>query len=358
MSLIRMFHGKENPYAMINRDTVRDKDLSLKARGLLVSCLSYPDHWKFHVTAMAKECGVGPKVIYRIIDELIEKNYCIKIEITPRKGKSRFQGKYIEYIFFEGKQTDHAIAEYTELFTNSILKSLESNGDDQKGANPAQNGDDHNGFAQNDPLGINVIPVNTDKKIIIAPPSPKPTAAAGNKKSSNAKKEILKPKKFEVERPVAPKPQMHACLATCHDLSDAQKIQLSRASVELVEAAVRYSYHPTTKQYEGNAGRMRQLQHFIKNPELFTETMQNLDKPKAKSSKEKITSSFKHGEYYNGLDPTGRSILKYEFCQDDKACWFVMPGYASIEAYRVFWKDADIAEKFASITAKLGIQHV
>lgn len=183
------------------------------------------------------------------------------------------------------------------------------------------------------------------KKIIIAPPSPKPTAAAGNKKSSNAKKEILKPKKFEVERPVAPKPQMHACLATCHDLSDAQKIQLSRASVELVEAAVRYSYHPTTKQYEGNAGRMRQLQHFIKNPELFTETMQNLGKPR--SPKEKILSRFKHGETYNG----------YEFCHDDKAMWFVVPSAQSLEAYTLKWKAEGFENRLKEMFKKLGIKY-
>ena len=58
MSILRVKHDKKNPYVMINREALWDKDLSLQAIGLWARLLSRPDDWKIYVSELAQSCGL------------------------------------------------------------------------------------------------------------------------------------------------------------------------------------------------------------------------------------------------------------------------------------------------------------
>jgi len=60
----RAIHDKEHPYLMVAKSLFRDKELSIKDRGILVFLLSFPDTWKFHHKWLAKAIGIGINQFY------------------------------------------------------------------------------------------------------------------------------------------------------------------------------------------------------------------------------------------------------------------------------------------------------
>lgn len=90
-------HDKENPYVMISKKMIRDKELSLKSKGVLCYLLSMCDTWQAHPKQVAAALGVGKDQIYSILAELLKLGYAFKREIKNEKG--RF-GNVI-YEFFE-----------------------------------------------------------------------------------------------------------------------------------------------------------------------------------------------------------------------------------------------------------------
>lgn len=92
-------HGKENPYVMISKKMLRDKELSPKAKGVLCYLLSLPDTWQVHPRQLAKSLGVGKNQIYSILKQLFSAGYATKKEIKDEKG--RFGS--VLYEFYEEK---------------------------------------------------------------------------------------------------------------------------------------------------------------------------------------------------------------------------------------------------------------
>ena len=70
MSIVRVKHNKENPYVMINRHALWDKNLSLEAVGLWVRLLSRPDDWHVNVLELSHSCGCHKNTIYKLLAEL------------------------------------------------------------------------------------------------------------------------------------------------------------------------------------------------------------------------------------------------------------------------------------------------
>jgi len=136
------------------------------------------------------------------------------------------------------------------------------------------------------------------------------------------------------------------CLNKCYDLSDRQKRLLMKYPESVVDQAVRYAYHPTTQIQGGPVGRIKLLQYFVKNPEEFAQSMEDLDKPRAKiSKKDTILGRFKNGEIYNG----------YEFSVDDIGVGFYKSGM--MQPYSVYWKSRNFTHEFLQLLKKCGIDY-
>lgn len=118
--IIKTIHNRENPFVQINREALNDKKLSLKARGLWATCLSKPQDWHFHVSALVKELKEGKTAIYSALEELIEAGYCIRGQKREIEG-GRFQS--VEYIIYEFPATEDDKALLEDYFKNSLPHS-------------------------------------------------------------------------------------------------------------------------------------------------------------------------------------------------------------------------------------------
>ncbi len=134
MSIIRTEHNKNNPYVIINKSALEDKELSWSAKGLWSYLISRPDDWHVsvaHLSTIYNDKGGGEKAIYTILNELIDKGYCTRKQETGDKGQF---GKYDYTIFeFKNKVPNSLLADAAEpraaqgsLTNNRCLLSKET----------------------------------------------------------------------------------------------------------------------------------------------------------------------------------------------------------------------------------------
>lgn len=99
--IIRTHKSTENPYVMISKIMLYDKELSLKAKGLLCFLLSKPDNWQIYVAQLAQDLKENKDTIAGILNELISNGYLKREQI-------RESGKIVgyDYTIYETKQTE------------------------------------------------------------------------------------------------------------------------------------------------------------------------------------------------------------------------------------------------------------
>lgn len=115
---------KSTNYTTINNEFIFNKDLSLKAKGLLCHLLALPNDWKLYVEEVEKWHKDGKKAIYSAFKELTELGYM-------QREQKRSNGKFVgyDYIVFElpysqKRNTDKRNAENgTLLSTNTKLNT-------------------------------------------------------------------------------------------------------------------------------------------------------------------------------------------------------------------------------------------
>ncbi len=136
--------------------------------------------------------------------------------------------------------------------------------------------------------------------------------------------------------------KIYACVKEVN-LNSEERKRICKFPEKLVNQAIKYAYHPTTRDTQQHIGR---IMHFLKNPKLYEEHMKTLDKPlrQKKPFLDEIKEAFKKGEFYQG----------YECLMDNIGIGFLKPGSHS-QPYSVHWKDFRFKEKFYEILKKLSI---
>ncbi len=89
---------KTKDFTVMSNYHFRDKNISLKARGLLSTMLSLPDDWNFSIEGLAGLCKEGVDSVRSTLNELIKFGYVEKTE-RIRDEKGRLRG--IDYIIHE-----------------------------------------------------------------------------------------------------------------------------------------------------------------------------------------------------------------------------------------------------------------
>lgn len=95
MAVIRV--EKNRNFTTMSNYHLRDKELSLKAKGLLSQILSLPDEWDYSVRGLASICLEGKDCIVATLKELENKGYLVRMQLRDVNG--RLSG--IEYIIYE-----------------------------------------------------------------------------------------------------------------------------------------------------------------------------------------------------------------------------------------------------------------
>lgn len=81
---------------------MRDKSLTLKAKGLLALIMSLPDDWEFTIDGLSSITKEGKTALYSAINELKDLRYC-KV-VVSRNTKGMIEGN--DYTFFEEPYSD------------------------------------------------------------------------------------------------------------------------------------------------------------------------------------------------------------------------------------------------------------
>ena len=94
MAVIRTI--KNDNYTTMSNYHLKDKELSLKAKGLLSMMLSLPDEWHYSVKGLKSICKESVNTINGILNELEKNNYLVR-------RRKYFNGKISEweYVIFE-----------------------------------------------------------------------------------------------------------------------------------------------------------------------------------------------------------------------------------------------------------------
>ena len=88
---------KTSKYTTISNVFLRDKNLSLKAKGFLTIIMALPDDWDFSIKGICSVLKEGKTAIYGVIQELKENRCC---KTTPnRNEKGLILG--LDYVFYE-----------------------------------------------------------------------------------------------------------------------------------------------------------------------------------------------------------------------------------------------------------------
>lgn len=91
---------KNRNYTVMSNEFLRNKQLSLKAKGLLAVCLSLPDTWDYSISGLVAICKESITAVRNAMKELEEHGYMKINKLQNEKGHF-----YYEYVIFETPHT-------------------------------------------------------------------------------------------------------------------------------------------------------------------------------------------------------------------------------------------------------------
>ena len=86
---------KTKDFTVMSNHHLRDKNLSLKARGLLSYMLSLPDDWDYSLAGLVANCKESVTSVRSALEELKQYRYLIIDKLYPNVTES----KKIEYVY-------------------------------------------------------------------------------------------------------------------------------------------------------------------------------------------------------------------------------------------------------------------
>lgn len=95
----RAVKQKTNNFSIIDNAILQDKNLSLKARGLLCFLLQLPPNWHFTEKGLASASGEGLKSLQSGLKELIQHKYLYRFQTRNSTGTGFGAMQY--YVFEE-----------------------------------------------------------------------------------------------------------------------------------------------------------------------------------------------------------------------------------------------------------------
>lgn len=102
---------KSREFVVMSNKFLREKQMSLKAKGLLALCLALPDDWNYSLNGLCAICKESQTSIRSALKELESFNY------LKRNRKQNEKGHFIyEYVIYETPYAEnlHADKQHTE----------------------------------------------------------------------------------------------------------------------------------------------------------------------------------------------------------------------------------------------------
>ena len=109
---------KNNNYTTINNEFIFNKNMSLKAKGLLCHLLALPENWELYVEEIEKHHKDGKTAIYNAFKELSKLGY---IERLQKREKGLFKG--FDYVVYEKPIINKPNTEKPKTDNQSLLNT-------------------------------------------------------------------------------------------------------------------------------------------------------------------------------------------------------------------------------------------
>lgn len=93
--------NKNENYTIMSNYHLRDKSLSLKAKGLLSFMLSLPDDWDYSLSGLVSVCKESKSAIRSTLDELKRHNYLEVKQLRGDKGEFIYEYDIYEHPFLD-----------------------------------------------------------------------------------------------------------------------------------------------------------------------------------------------------------------------------------------------------------------
>ena len=124
--------NKKSNYTTIDNNIFKNKNLSLKARGLLTTMLSLPDEWDYTVNGLCSILKDGKSSIQSALKELEENGYLVRVQTKDENGMfsstdyTLYEIPLAEKPLTENPSTDNLLTEnQPQLNTNKLNKNKE-----------------------------------------------------------------------------------------------------------------------------------------------------------------------------------------------------------------------------------------
>ncbi len=146
--------NKTKGFSVMSNYHLQDKNLSLRAKGLLSLMLSLPDDWKFSIPGLASLCIEKEQAVKSSLDELKAAGYVVVTKLLPNQTAS----KRIEWLYdvYEKPQTEDIEEEQSPVEQPPVTQGVDTQGVVEQGIEsqgienqPLQNTKEQNTKEQN-----------------------------------------------------------------------------------------------------------------------------------------------------------------------------------------------------------------
>jgi predicted transcriptional regulator len=121
---------KTREYVVMNNKFLRNKQMSLKAKGLLALCLSLPDDWDYSINGLVSITKESITAVRNAMKELEELGYMKINKLQNEKGQFRYEYVIYETPHIENLHVDNADMENLHVekqdVDNQLQQSIEN----------------------------------------------------------------------------------------------------------------------------------------------------------------------------------------------------------------------------------------
>lgn len=118
---------KNKNYTVISNYHLKDKNLSLKAKGLLSLMLSLPDDWDYSINGLVAICKEELRAVKSTLEELKLYGYLKVIKTPPQAGKNYFTYEYTIYEIPQNEKLQNVDIQNVPLQNVDIQNAIQLN---------------------------------------------------------------------------------------------------------------------------------------------------------------------------------------------------------------------------------------
>lgn len=111
------FKTVKKSFASLSNDVIQGFYLTANELAILLTCLSYPDDWKYRPIHLWKNLGISRNKTYEAFEGLVEKGHCIRV-----RSKNGNLNADVDYIFFDEISTCEAYVKENEKELSTCVK--------------------------------------------------------------------------------------------------------------------------------------------------------------------------------------------------------------------------------------------